>query len=223
MEKMTFGDLEKYKNNEHFKCDFKGIEKGTIVGVDLAGLFAIKPGIPYENDKKINYIYYLNPRGKNSTCFDVDDKATPMVILMEVIDEHTGKEIYSGQKYLVGDEDVELYIEKDLHKPNVTEEYEQELFNSLREQPIVLNTYGIIKIQTEEEKQFVLENNNNQEFNQIIPTLIDNAKEEFDQAFANIFDTTLTKFNDTYSQLMNLSKRHKFNIKISEEINKKTK
>jgi len=219
MEKKSFFYFEDYIYNGHLQHDFAGIEPGTIVGVELFEPFTIKPGIPSENEEKINYIYYLDPIRYGSFNFF----GSPKVILMEVIDEHTGKELYSGQKYLVGDEYTDFYIEKDLHKPNVTEEYEQELFNSLREQPIVLNPIIIKKIQTEEEKQFALENNNNQEFNQIIPTLIDNAKEEFDQAFANIFDTTLTKFNDTYSQLMNLSKRHKFNIKISEEINKKTK
>lgn len=144
---------EHYINNG-LQHDFTGIEPGTIVGVELMGAFIITPELPTDTEADISFVYNLNTSSLKY-CFLKDDK--PTIILMEVIDEHTGKEITTELEFFVGDENIKSYIEKGLHDYDVTEEFEAELLNKNSEHPLVLNPMSIIKIKDEETKRQILE------------------------------------------------------------------
>lgn len=175
---------EHYINNG-LQHDFTGIEPGTIVGVELMGAFIITPELPTDTEADIGFAYNLNTSSLKY-CFLKDDK--PTILLMEVIDEHTGKEITTELEFFVGDENIKSYIEKGLHDYDVTEEFEAELLNKNSEHPLVLNPMSIIKIKDEETKKQILEECHNSScYN--VDWLFSRARYEFQREMLhNIFN-----------------------------------
>ncbi len=173
MEKIEYD----YYNNNRGQYDFTGIEPGTIVGVELMGAFNIIPDVPDDFGSDKSFIYYIKPMHLDYYC-EFNDKNT-MTILMEVVDEHTGKEIKSGREFLIGDEETDLYIEKDLQTPNKTKELEQQVFARCARQPIVLSPISIIKVNDDETKKQIYENYDEQKFLDTVAYLTEYAIDKF--------------------------------------------
>ncbi len=192
---------EHYINNG-LQHDFTGIEPGTIVGVELMGAFIITPELPTDTEADIGFAYNLNTSSLKY-CFLKDDK--PTILLMEVIDEHTGKEITTELEFFVGDENIKSYIEKGLYDYDVTEEFEAELLNKNSEHPLVLNPMSIIKIKDEETKKQILENFHNSSYYNV-DWLFSSARYEFVRNRHEIVNNDYKKMKQLFKQCDALNK-----------------
>ena len=209
MEKPVY---EHYINNG-LQHDFTGIEPGTIVGVELIGAFNITPEVSTENEN-ISYVYNLNSEYPFKYGFLKNNK--PTIILMEVVDEHTGKLIKSEDSmindvlFLVGDEKIETYIEKDLYDSNVTEEIELEIFKKIRDMAIILNPMSIIKVNDEETKKQILEEYHNSDFLYYFNELFRIATNKYYEKIESIIENDVDRSKQLKKEEQIILKRTKF-------------
>ena len=185
---MSLEEYDYLKVDGYRTVDFKSLEKGTIVAIQVEDVMGLDPSddeadfeaIP--ENPNIHYVYNLR--------FEFEHllPEEPMSLLVEVIDEHTAREVVTGEEFLIGDEDTYEYIEKPLHNPNITEEEEIQIFNKCRQKPFVIRPEIIVDKLDETTKQKVLSEFDVDEFSQFISRVKEETRSYFDTRFQKLLD-----------------------------------